>query len=199
MSSLVEKARAFALTARPYLHRPGEPRPRPAADRLEAIAAHCAAVTEDETTLALAWVWDLVDSTVVTFEDVERELGSALAARVLEITPVSRPSEGARAQRLATDRRHFAQASAGAKLVRLAALVEQAREACHPKALMASTFVSETRALLDVLATQDARLAQQAEELLARCAARQERPRRRTDGDDGRARATRPEELAMRA
>ena len=199
MSSLVEKARAFALTTRPYLYRPGEPRPRPASDRLEAIVAHCASLTEDETTLALAWVWDLVDTTVVTYEDVERELGGALAARVLEITPVSLPSEGTRAERLATDRCHFERASADAKLVRLAALVEQCREACHPKALMASTFVSETRALLDVLAPREARLAEQARELLARCETRRERPRRGADGDDGRARATRPEELTMRA
>ncbi|HEV8550475.1 MAG TPA: hypothetical protein VGQ57_15630, partial [Polyangiaceae bacterium] len=138
MSNLVDKARAFALAARPHLHVPGERRPLPSSERLEAIAAACARTTSDQTTLALAWVWDLVDATVATYDDLERELGTALAERVLEITPVSLPSHGTRAERCDIDRRHLESASPEAKLVRLAALVEQCREACHPNALMAS-------------------------------------------------------------
>jgi hypothetical protein len=101
-SALVDSARAFARAAhggvgqrRKYTGQPYEEHPRRAAEMV-------ASVTDDPETVA-AWLHDVVEDTPVTIEDVERQFGAGVRARVDELTDVSRPQDGNRAAHKALD------------------------------------------------------------------------------------------------
>lgn len=172
MTDLVEQARSFALAARGRLLRPGERQARPLDEHLQAVAEACARRTDEPLTLALAWVGDVVENSAVTFGDLERALGAELTGLVAEITPVSLPSDGSRAERVALDAAHFRRASARAKTVKLVELGEECRALAKPNAALTATFVAERRVLLEALAGGDERALAKASELLERCSAR---------------------------
>ena len=75
-------------------------------------------VTNDPEMIAAAWLHDTVEDTPATFFDIEHEFGSAIAQMVIELTDVSKPSDGNRAEPKAIDRDHLAQASHKAKTTR---------------------------------------------------------------------------------
>ena len=69
-------------------------------------------VTDDEETIAAAWLHDTVEDTPATFEDIERDFGHGVKALVMELTDISRPGDGNRALRKEIDLDHTAMASA---------------------------------------------------------------------------------------
>jgi (p)ppGpp synthase/HD superfamily hydrolase len=74
------------------------------------VAAIVASVTQDERTIAAAYLHDVVEDTDVTLDEVEAAFGPDVAELVENLKDISRPSDGNRAQRKALDREHLAKA-----------------------------------------------------------------------------------------
>jgi hypothetical protein len=82
---------------------------------------------------------------------------------VVEVTDVSRPTDGNPAQRKALDRAHLARASEWGQTIKLADLIDTADIAAHDPDL-AKDYLAEKAALLTVLTKGDKRLRQRAKD-----------------------------------
>ena len=94
----------------------------------------------------------------VTIGDIERQFGAAVAKIVGELTPVSLPGHGTRAARFAIDRQHFARASAAAKTVKIADLIDTCRDLHKSDPASLGSYAAEARELAQVLEGGDTRL-----------------------------------------
>jgi hypothetical protein len=162
MSRLVDRAARFAANA----HRSAGHRRKytgdPYAVHLEAVAGLVASVTGDEETIASAWLHDVVEDTPVTAADVRKRFGGGVAKLVTELTDVSRPGDGNREARKASDRDHLAGASPRAKTVKLADLIDNCRDITANDPKFARVYIEEMGRLLEVLAEGEKKLYGQA-------------------------------------
>jgi hypothetical protein len=165
MSNLIDRARTFATRAHQRIDQRRKYSGQPYHVHLEAVASMVATVTDDAEMIAAAWLHDVVEDTPATLEDVEREFGAAVAALVEELTDTSRPSDGNRAARKAIDLRHTAHASARAKTIKLADLIDNCEDITRHDSRFAKTYLQEMEALLAVLEQGDARLLSKARTL----------------------------------
>jgi hypothetical protein len=93
--------------------------------------------------------------------------GDAITDLVLEVTDVSRPSDGKRAVRKEKDKDHLARSSADGATIKLADLTDNCVSiATHDKGF-APVYLREADALLKVLKHGDKRLWERARETLA--------------------------------
>ncbi|HFD78808.1 MAG TPA: bifunctional (p)ppGpp synthetase/guanosine-3',5'-bis(diphosphate) 3'-pyrophosphohydrolase [Gammaproteobacteria bacterium] len=162
MSDLVERAREYATSAHRRIDQRRKYSNQPYDVHLDAVARLVASVSDDEEMIAAAWLHDTVEDTPATLEDIEAQFGVAVAELVEELTDVSKPSDGNRAARKAMDREHTAQASARAKTIKLADLIDNCRDITHHDPRFARVFLVEMGALLDVLGEGDRKLFQEA-------------------------------------
>ena len=97
MPELAAKARDYAISAHARINQLRKYTFQPYDVHLKGVAELVAMVTDDEETIAAAWLHDTVEDTPATFEDIEREFGHGVKALVMELTDVSRPGDGNRA------------------------------------------------------------------------------------------------------
>lgn len=128
----------------------------------EPYIAHPAAVAElvrgvphTEEMLAAAWLHDTVEDTPCTIGDVEAEFGLGVAELVEQLTDVSHPKDGNREHHKTIDREHSARASAGAKTVKLADLIDNSRTILTLDPDFAKVYLHEKERLLLVLTEGD--------------------------------------------
>jgi len=174
MTDLVKRARAFATLAHEGIGHRRKYSNQPYVTHLNAVAERVGTVTDDPEMLAAAWLHDVVEDTPTTLDEVEREFGANVAGLVKELTDVSRPGDGNRAARKAIDRVHLAAASARAQTIKLADLIDNARDICAADAKFSRVYLREMDALLEVLGLGEPRLMRKARDLLAQCRARLE-------------------------
>jgi (p)ppGpp synthase/HD superfamily hydrolase len=152
---LVTRAREFAQTA----HRKKDHRRKYSGEPYEvhliAVAALVASVTQDERTIAAAYLHDVVEDTDVTLDEVSAAFGPEIAELVENLTDVSRPADGNRAQRKALDREHLARARSEAKTVKLADIIHNALDIAQHDAGFGRVYIREAEALLKVLKEGD--------------------------------------------
>ncbi len=172
MSDLVADARRFATEAHERIDQRRKYSNQPYQEHLKAVAEHVASVTDDVEMVAAAWLHDTVEDTPATFGDLERAFGRGVRDLVAELTDVSRPGDGNRAARKAIDRHHLAQASARAKTVKLADLIDNCTDICRHDARFARIYLGEAASLLEVLGEGDLRLYRRAQQAIAACARR---------------------------
>jgi hypothetical protein len=172
MPDLVQRARDFAVHAHARIDQRRKYTNQPYDVHLKRVAQLVAEVTDDPATIAAAWLHDTLEDTPATWEDLEAEVGSEVAALVAEVTDVSRPSDGNRAVRKALDRAHLARASHRAKTVKLADLIDNARDIAGNDPKFGRVFVAEAVALVEVLEGGDHRLMARARRVLAESAAK---------------------------
>lgn len=148
----------------------------------EDYISHCLAVAElvrsvrhTEAMSAAALLHDCVEDTAATLDDIERLFGHEVACLVEMLTDVSKKSDGNRAVRKAIDRAHTAKASADAKTVKLADLIDNARSIVEHDAKFAKVYLSEKRLLLEVLREGDAELWNMANQIVSRYFEQQEK------------------------
>ena len=170
--SLVERASRFATQAHRRIDQRRKYSKQPYEVHLKAVADTVASVTDDQEMIAAAWLHDTVEDTPATLEDIEREFGSDVAELVSDLTDVSRPGDGNRAVRKAIDRAHTARASARAKTVKLADLIDNCRDICKNDERFARVFLVEMASLLEVLGEGDEVLQRRAHKALEKCAQR---------------------------
>ena len=169
MSELIARAKNFATSAHQRIGHRRKYSDQPYQVHLEAVARLVASVSDDEEMIAAAWLHDVVEDTPATLGDVEREFGLRVAALVQDLTDVSRPSDGNRAVRKERDRQHTAHASARAKTIKLADLIDNCQDISRHDARFARIYLAEMNALLAVLGDGNARLLNKARALHGEC------------------------------
>ncbi len=117
----------------------------------------------DADTLCAALLHDTVEDTGTSLEDIKLIFGAEVAQLVSELTDISKPSDGNRAKRKAIDREHTARASAKAKTIKLADLIDNTRCIVANDPDFARVYLVEKLALLEVLLEGDAGLWLQAD------------------------------------
>jgi hypothetical protein len=172
MSDLINEAETFATQAHARIDHRRRYSQQPYDVHLRAVAKLVGEVTDDADVIAAAWLHDTVEDTPCTFADIEAKFGPRIARLVAELTDVSRPSDGNRAQRKAQDRDHLAGASPQAKTIKLADLIDNCRDICKHDPRFARVFIAEAHALLAVLGEGDSTLLGRARRSIARCAER---------------------------
>jgi soluble cytochrome b562 len=168
MSDLVDRARIYATEAHQRINQRRKYNSEPYHVHLHAVAKLVASVTDDTEMIAAAWLHDTVEDTQATLDDIEAAFGVTVAELVEELTDVSRPGDGNRAVRKAIDRRHLAQASARAKTVKLADLIDNCKDITRHDPGFAQVYLAEMDDLLDVLQDGNAQLYKHAEKIHAR-------------------------------
>lgn len=168
MSELVERAREFATAAHQRIGHQRKYNKQPYHVHLEAVAERVAQVSDDPEMIAAAWLHDTVEDTPATLDDIEEAFGLPVAELVEELTDVSRPSDGNRSRRKSIDRMHSAQASARAKTVKLADLIDNCKDITKHDERFARVYLVEMGALLKVLTDGDQTLFAEASKLHAK-------------------------------
>ncbi len=169
---LILRAQEFATHAHKRIDHRRKYTQAPYVVHLAATVKLVASVTDAPAVLAAAWLHDTVEDTPATVRDIESEFGTHVASLVLELTDVSKPSDGNRAARKAIDHAHLARASAEAKTVKLADLINNCTDITRHDARFARTFLSEMATLLEVLKEGHPKLYALAQKTHTRCASR---------------------------
>jgi (p)ppGpp synthase/HD superfamily hydrolase len=164
---IVEKARVFATAAHVAVGQVRKYTGEAYICHPAAVAALVRSASEEDATVAAAWLHDVVEDTGVTLETVVAEFGPAVANLVEQVTDISKPSDGNRAHRKMLDRHHSALACPAAKSIKLADMIDNLPSIISGDRKFAKVYVAEQRLLLAVLVEGSPRLFAQAEGLLA--------------------------------
>jgi len=117
-----------------------------------AVARLVGGVFPDVDMIGAAYLHDVLEDTDVTATDLlQHGLGSSMVRLVQQLTDISTPEDGNRAARKALDRAHTAQASAMAKTVKLADLLDNTRSITLYDPNFAVVYMREKAQLLEVL------------------------------------------------
>ena len=170
MSNLIERDRTFATSAHQRIGHQRKYSNQPYDVHLHAVAKLVAGVTDDPEMIAAAWLHDTVEDTPATLDDIAENFGAAVAELVESLTDVSMPSDGNRAIRKSIDLDHSALASARAKTVKLADLIDNCKDIAAHDERFARVYLVEMGALLKVLNDGDQILLTEANRLHAKYA-----------------------------
>ncbi|RLA42026.1 MAG: bifunctional (p)ppGpp synthetase/guanosine-3',5'-bis(diphosphate) 3'-pyrophosphohydrolase [Gammaproteobacteria bacterium] len=169
MNEIIDKARDYATQAHARIDQRRKYSNQAYDVHLKKVAELVEEVTDDPHMLAAAWLHDTVEDTAATMQDIEKLFGTEVADLVADLTDVSLPGDGNRAQRKAIDREHIALASSRAKTVKLADLIDNCRDISHHDPRFAQVFMVEMEALLRVLESGDEVLLKRAHKTLMQC------------------------------
>jgi len=127
-----------------------------------AVAMLVAGVTNDDNMVAAALLHDVLEDTLATYDELVNAFGIDVADLVLEVTDVSKLTDGNRAVRKAIDREHLAAATPRAQTIKLADLIHNSESITEYDPGFAKVFMAEKVALLEVLTKGDPGLYAQA-------------------------------------
>ena len=157
MTNIVNNARYYAIGAHdgqgqkrkfdytPYWHHVER-----VATRLNAIVPDCT----DEM-LAAAYLHDTVEDTDVTLEMIDYHFGTVTARLVQELTKISRPEDGNRAERCHIDRAFMFKASAEAQTIKCFDIADNVRDIAEQNVGFGLKYVPEKLAMYNVLTRAD--------------------------------------------
>jgi hypothetical protein len=169
LQELAKKASSYATSAHARINQLRKYTLQPYDVHLRGVAGLVASVGGDEEMIAASWLHDVVEDTPATFDDLEREFGSDVMMLVKELTDVSRPGDGNRAIRKAMDREHLAAASPRAKTIKLADVIDNCSDICRHDPKFGRVYLTEMKALMDVLREGDQRLYAKAMDVITDC------------------------------
>lgn len=112
------------------------------------VAAIVQAAGGDDAQVMAAHLHDVVEDTAITLEQIRFFFDGDVAALVEDLTDVSLPADGNRAERKAIDREHTAQASLRAKMIKLADVISNTRSIREHDQKFAKVYLEEMRLLL---------------------------------------------------
>lgn len=166
MSDVIDRAAQFAKSAHESIDQRRKYSGEPYIVHPAAVAGLVSSVTDDEATIAAAWLHDVVEDTPRTIADIECEFGPEIAQLVSDLTDVSRPSDGNRRKRAALDRQHTAGADPRAKTVKLADVIHNLSDIVESDPRYAPTYIAEKAQLLKVLSDGHPKLYRRAEQVI---------------------------------
>lgn len=181
---LIQRAEVYATQAHQRIDHRRKYSNRPYQEHLRSVADLVASVSDDPEMIAAAWLHDTVEDTPATLGQIEQTFGPDVAALVEQLTDVSRPADGNRAVRKGIDRKHLAGASARAKTVKLADLIDNCTDITRHDPRFARVYLKEMAALLEVLQEGDQTLLKRARKVHARSLERLARSADQGDPDD---------------
>lgn len=164
--NIIEKARIFATAAHAAVGQRRKYTGEPYICHPAAVASLVSSVSEDDETVAAAWLHDVVEDTAVSIDTIRAEFGPVVSALVEQVTDVSASIDGNRAHRKEIDRMHSAEGSPSAKSIKLADMIDNLPSIIAGDPKFAKVYVAEQRLLLSVLTEGSARLYAAAEKLL---------------------------------
>lgn len=114
------------------------------------VARILSLVTTDVDMLCAAYLHDTVEDTDLTCEQIKNMgFGGRISRLVAELTDISIPSDGNRAERKALDRAHTACASADGQTIKLCDLLDNTCSITRHDPDFARVYIKEKRLLLD--------------------------------------------------
>jgi len=125
---------------------------------LKSVAQIVESVTQDERTIAAAWLHDVVGDTGITIGDIERKFGGDIAVLVGELTVANSSGHDHRGPGIHQDKKQFANASAAAKTVRMADLIDTLHDLYKGDPAALKAYASEAHDLAPALEGGDPRL-----------------------------------------
>lgn len=123
-------------------------------------------VEHTEDMLIAAIHHDLLEDTEVEAWEIYKHFGQNVQNLVIELTDVSKPSDGNRAKRKEIDRLHTATISAQAKTIKLADLINNTLSICEHDIEFAKVYLNEKKLLLEVLKEGDQTLYNSCQEIV---------------------------------
>lgn len=139
----------------------------------EHYIVHCLEVADlvfaaerDQEMVCAALLHDVLEDTKVTAKKLRKEFGDDITSLVLQLTDVSKPTDGNRTKRKQIDLEHTAQASARAKTIKLADLISNTRSIVEGDPDFAIVYLKEKERLLKVLVDGNSALYKQASDAL---------------------------------
>ncbi len=166
MTDFITRAAEFAAAAHASIDQRRKYTNEPYIVHPKSVADIVACVTDDETTIAAAWLHDGVEGTPVTLQEIENEFGEDVAKLVHDLTNVDKPEDGNRAARKAINRRHSAKADPRAKTVKLADVIDNLSDLAEQDIGFARKYAEEKALLLKVLTEGDRQLMKRAKEII---------------------------------
>jgi (p)ppGpp synthase/HD superfamily hydrolase len=94
---------------------------------------------------------DVIEDTPTTAEDMAKVIGDEITELVLQVTKVSKPSDGDRATRVEIDRQHFIKASWMGGTIKLADCFHNMRDIEKQDSGFAKVYMAEKKALIPYL------------------------------------------------
>ena len=164
MDELETRALAFAKAAHESIDQRRKYTGEPYIVHPMAVAEIVRSVPHTPEMLAAAYLHDVVEDTPVTLEAVVAEFGPVVGELVDWLTDVSKPEDGNRQVRKATDRQHMARATAEAKAIKLADLIDNTVTIKARDPQFWQVYRREKLALLEVLRDGDRTLWKKARE-----------------------------------
>ena len=148
MNFMIEQAKEFAIKAHNSIAHKRKYTDEPYHVHPERVATLVAGVTSDSEVVAAAWLHDVLEDVAPKNpnfnEEIIREIfGDNVLQLVLEVTDVSKPSDGNRAKRKAIDREHLAKASNEGKTIKLADLIDNIEDISKHDPNFAKIFKKE--------------------------------------------------------
>lgn len=105
--------------------------------------------------IAASWCHDVLEDTKVSVAAMKKVFDRRVIDLVLEVTDVSQPEDGNRAERKKIDRDHIAMASPQGQTIKLADLIDNSESILEHDKEFALVYIPEKAALLDVLTKGD--------------------------------------------
>lgn len=123
---------------------------------LHEVARLCDDVDAGPCVLAAAYLHDAIEDQGATAESIaaafaSTEFGAVVAELVMEVTDVSKPSDGNRKARKAMDRDHLAKASANGQTIKLADIISNTASIARHDPAFAKVYLREKTELLPLL------------------------------------------------
>lgn len=142
-------------TGEPYINHPIE------------VAKIVASVTDDCECICAALLHDVIEDCGVTKKDlIDYGFGFTIAEMVCQLSDVSKPEDGNRAERKRIDREHTANAWDKTKTVKLADLISNTSTICKYDEGFAQVYMREKELLLEVLGGGNETLFKQCQKIL---------------------------------
>jgi len=116
-----------------------------------AVAMLCQAYMLEPDAVIAAVLHDVIEDTDTTIDEIECLFGESVAKLVLEVTDVSKPSDGNRKVRKQKDLEHLAKASHLGKSIKLADLIHNTQSIVKHDIGFAKIYLEEKTQLLKVL------------------------------------------------
>lgn len=151
MSELEQRAKEFATKAHGSINQKRKWTGEDYIVHPAAVAEIVRSVGGTDELIAAAWLHDTVEDTPVTLDDIRANFGDNVAELVEMLTDVSKGMTASRKIRKALDRDHLATASASAKTVKLADLIDNTGSIVELGGPFAVIYLKEKLELLAVL------------------------------------------------
>lgn len=132
------------------------------------VATIVSTVEHNEDMLVAAILHDVVEDTEVEAWEIYKHFGQNVQNLVLDLTDVSKASDGNRKVRKEIDRQHTASACVEAKTIKLADLISNSKSILQHDEDFAKVYLKEKKMLLDVLTEGNTTLWLQANEIVTK-------------------------------